>query len=194
MTPTHLGVALASILHKKRPLSRWNLYYRSRTGNGVPCFPGVEAEDEKGESYVPFFAAFTNLFKEGELQKTLPRKVRECVRGTFIFKVSLDESIWRKIALSGEHALEDLHLAIQDAFRFDNDHLYAFFMDGKRWPKDAFYHPHCDEGPYADQISLGEMELVLGKEFLYLFDFGDEWHFWIELLEIRKGKSELSRP
>jgi len=194
LTPSLLGVTLASILCKKRPLEKWNLPYRWKLEGKVLSFPGLGANQRDEKHYIPFFKAFTDFFQEGELQKTLPRKSRKLTRGTFIFKVSMGKGIWRKIAISGQHTLNALHAAIQYAFNFDFDHLYAFFMDGKSWSHDAIYAPDCNEGPYADEIRIGELELSAEKEFLYLFDFGDEWHFYVRLMEIKKEHPELSEP
>ena len=194
LTPSPLGVTLASILCKERPLEKWNLPYRWKVEGKVLSFPGLGVNQQSEKLYVPFFKAFTQFFQERELQKSLPRKPRELTRGTFIFKISVGKGTWRKIVISGEDTLEDLHSAIQSAFCFDFDHLYAFFMDGKTWSHNAIYAPNCDEGPYADEIRIGELELSIGKEFLYLFDFGDEWHFYVRLVHIKKEHPELSEP
>jgi hypothetical protein len=60
---------------------------------------------------------------------------------TYTFHVSLPDTgrVWRKLELSGEQTLEDLHLAIQSAFEWDNDHLYSFFMSGKAWDPETEY-------------------------------------------------------
>jgi hypothetical protein len=44
---------------------------------------------------------------------------------TFIFKVKLksDKRVWRKIEILGSQTLDDLHMAIQEAYGFDADHL-----------------------------------------------------------------------
>ena len=42
-------------------------------------------------------------------------------------------SVKRRVALRGDHTLADLHLALQDAFEWDNEHLYAFWLDGRFW-------------------------------------------------------------
>lgn len=55
--------------------------------------------------------------------------------------------VWRKLELRGDQTLEDLHYAIQDAYGWDADHLYSFFMSNKAWdptaeytlPEDALY-------------------------------------------------------
>src|SRR6267154_900821 len=52
---------------------------------------------------------------------------------TMIFRVKVfhDKRTFRDIELACEGTLEDLHLMIQQAFDFDYDHLYAFFLDKK---------------------------------------------------------------
>lgn len=79
-------------------------------------------------------------------------------------------------------------MAIQDAFKFDNDHLYSFFMDGKRYSKNAYHSPFSDEGPYAYDAIIGELELYLGQKILYLFDYGDSWQFAIQLMKIEEDE------
>jgi len=193
LTPSSLGVTLAPILCRRRPLEKWNLPLRQRIEGKILSFPGLEADEQNEKLYVPFFKAFTKFFPEGELQKTLSRKTKELIKGTFIFKVSLG-GIWRRIAISGEDTLEELHVAINNAFDFDFDHLYAFFMDGKRWSHNAINAPQCDEGPYTDDLKIGELDLSVGQQFLYLFDFGDEWCFWVKLEKIRKDEPGPPEP
>ena len=54
---------------------------------------------------------------------------------TLTFHVSLPGTgrTWRKLELRADQTLEDLHFAIQDAFEWDADHMYSFFMSGKAW-------------------------------------------------------------
>ncbi len=60
---------------------------------------------------------------------------------TYTFHVSLPGTgrTWRKLELSAEQTLEDLHFAIQDAFDWDADHMYSFFMSGKAWDASTEY-------------------------------------------------------
>ncbi|WP_420825513.1 IS1096 element passenger TnpR family protein [Thermanaerosceptrum fracticalcis] len=66
---------------------------------------------------------------------------------------------------------------MQEAFRFNDDHLFAFFMDGKPWSRNAYWSKEDNHPPYVDNAVIGQLGLVRGKSFLYLFDFGDEWKF-----------------
>ena len=189
-TPSHLGVAMSKILLKERPFVKWNIPYR-RTLGEFPDHPGQELEG-KGE-YVPFVEAFRSICTDGESLDMLPRRMQEHIQGNFVFRVSLG-SVWRTIAISSEDTLHDLHLAIQDAFDFDDDHLYAFYMDNRRFSDYRFEHPYSDDGPWADDAVIGNIHLVVNQQFLYLFDFGDEWHFDVRLVEIQTDKPVLPRP
>ena len=85
--------------------------------------------------------------------------------------------------------LQHLHQAIQDAFDFYDDHLYAFFMDGKPWSENVYWDKRGGDKPSADKAVIGKLGLVPGKRFLYLFDFGDEWRFNVQLEEILDSKA-----
>lgn len=182
VTITDLGGALLPILQYERDLEEWNIPYIQRETEQLVIFPGL-TEDQNEEEYEPFFKPFQELFK-GELQRTLPRG-REHNEGTFVLKVSLRDC-WRTIVVSSEHSLEEFHNAIQDAFDFDKDHLYAFFMEGKPWSHNCIYAPECDKGPSAARISIGDLGLHADQQFMYIFDFGDEWQFKVEVLEITR--------
>ena len=77
-------------------------------------------------------------------------------------------SVSRTVELLATQTFRDLHLAIQRHFSLDNDHMYAFFMSGNAWDRSGIF---CDGNP---RISLQQGGCKAGKEFLYLFDFGDE--------------------
>lgn len=133
---------------------------------------------------------------------------------TFIFKVKLrhDRRIWRKIEVLGGQTLHDLHGAIQEAYGFDDDHLYSYFMSGRAWDLSdhEYFHPDAaprDEvearmremeakirGRYpeprlsATEVELESLNLKQRQRFLYLFDYGDEWLFEVEY--VGEGVSE----
>ena len=215
ITPSTFGVTLARVLSETRNLFYWNLTNRRKQGEwraipGSP-FPGedslalfelepkrkrskVTIKEDKGRPGEPFFLPFVPLFPEGELEKTLPREGVKFVDGTYVFKVALAKNLWRRIELSANHTLLDLHRAIQKAYNFDEDHLYSFFMDGKAWSHERFTSPYEEEGPWVDDVRIGELGLFIGQNILYLFDYGDEWHFRVELEEIRTEGLKPRKP
>lgn len=76
---------------------------------------------------------------------------------TYTFKVSPVslEDCWRKIEMTDDQTLETLHNAIQQAFDFDNDHLYSFFMSGKAWDAETQYSLPESEGPFGSLLWMG---------------------------------------
>ena len=211
LTPTAFGIAIAPILYKYRDYLDWNKYNLRRDGLtsfevldqliGIAKQQGfnikgyqelVHARREGLDE--PFFKAFVPMVGSEELKQTLLKEEQTFFEGTYTFKVSLTRGIWRKIELAAKHSLDDLHTAIQEAFDFNNDHLYSFFMDNKKWSYDRYTSPNDEEGPFADEVALGELQLFTGKTFLYLFDYGDEWEFRVEMEEISSNKPLPLKP
>jgi hypothetical protein len=136
---------------------------------------------------------------------------------TFTFKVKLkhDKRVWRRIEILGTQTLDDLHKAIQEAYGFDDDHLYSIFMSGKAWDLSDIEYHHPDASPQtpieermrapaskirgtypeprlpATKKSVESLNLEPGQRFLYLFDYGDEWQFEVEYMG--EGTSEGGR-
>ena len=177
LTPTEFGVSIAPVLFQHRDYLEWNHVNLLKDG--------LRSQESLEE---PFYQAFVSLVEPGELAHTLPRERQNFVEGTYLFKVSLGRGIWREIEMAAKHTLDKLHLAIQEAFEFDNDHLYSFFMDNHKGSYDRYESPYDDNGPYADEVTIGKLGLYTGKIFLYLFDYGDEWEFKVEVEEINSDK------
>jgi hypothetical protein len=109
--------------------------------------------------------------------------------GVYEFKVTLTwaREFYCTIAARSEDNLDTLHALIQDAFEWDSDHLYAFYMNGVVW--DDLYRFSCpmegDNPPFTDEAILGELGLVPKHKFLYLFDYGDGHEFEVQVAAIR---------
>ena len=100
------------------------------------------------------------------------------------------------IALGGQQTLADLHNAIQTAFHFDFDHLYSFFMSGRAWDRHGEYAAIAEGGggaKPAHQARIEQLDLKAGSTFLYLFDYGDEHHFFVRVEEITPSDRPLEQ-
>ena len=77
---------------------------------------------------------------------------------SYTFHVSLPGTgrTWRKLELCAGQTLHDLHLAIQSAFEWDDDHLYAFFMSGKAWDSDSEYRPPDGYASWGELVGEDE--------------------------------------
>jgi hypothetical protein len=85
----------------------------------------------------------------------------------------------RTLAIRGDQTLDDLHLVLQDAFEWENDHLYAFWLSGRIWDggESAYMAPfELDPAEKSTEERIDRLGLELGQRIAYVFDFGDEWH------------------
>ena len=102
--------------------------------------------------------------------------------------------VCREIEVAANQTLADLGNAIPLAFDFDDPHLGSFFFSGKAWDRATEYALHSEANLLggarpraAGRIQLREVPFpgATGKkEFLFLFDYGDEWHFGVKLRRV----------
>jgi hypothetical protein len=104
-----------------------------------------------------------------------------------LYAPSHARQIWRELELTGDQTLEDLGEAIPLAFGFEDAHLWSFFLSGKPWDDASEYALSPSPDPAggrrarpADRLRI--RDVPAGKEFLFLFDYGDEWHFGVRLV------------
>lgn len=123
-----------------------------------------------------------------------------CRPGLYVFKVSMDprrvgEKVWRRLAVPDRISLDELSVAVLDAFKFDDhEHLYEFRYQDQRGKPRLYYHPYTDDGPYADEITVGEMGLPEKQTMKYLFDYGDSWRFDLRLERIEPTDKRVKKP
>ncbi len=103
-----------------------------------------------------------------------------------------EQEIWREIQVAANQTLEDLGYAIPDAFDFDDPHLWSFFLSGKPWDRTTEYALDTTPDPWGGEApkAAGRLRIrdvpLRGKkgnrEFLFIFDYGDEWHFGVKFM------------
>ena len=105
---------------------------------------------------------------------------------TYTFKVTYQRkrSVWQLIEIAEDQTLHDLHRTILSAVDFDSDHLYSFYMSGRAWDDSTEYASPYADGPSADEVKIGDLSLRMKQKFLYLFDYGDEHRFDVQLVGI----------
>ena len=120
---------------------------------------------------------------------------------TIVFKVSYSggKKFERTFEFNETQTLADLHDAIMKELKWDDDHLYSFFLDNKVWSKNKdseYTRPDQEdelEAKSAD-ISLNKLGFKLGQKFAYIFDFGDEHTFRIQVKNIGKAIAGQKYP
>jgi hypothetical protein len=155
------------------------------------------AEDEEDEespegvrlgAWQPLFQPY---FPEWQRNLVPPAPVfRE---GVFVFRVSLGK-VWRRIAMPADAGLETLANWILDSVDFDDDHLYEFVYRDRLGATTRVMHPYCDEGPWTDEVCVGDLPLNPGQSMVFHFDFGDDWRFDVRLERIEPPGSKIKAP
>ena len=95
--------------------------------------------------------------------------------------------VTRTIAVRGDQSLVRLHDALQDAFGWEDDHLYSFWTSGKFWDGyDCEYTRPvlAEDGQRTARVRVQTLRLAVGQKLAYLFDFGDEWRVMLTLTKI----------
>jgi len=109
--------------------------------------------------------------------------------------------ISRTIEIRGSQTLEELHEAIFKAFdRFD-EHLYEFQIGGKG-PNDpkARRYSLSESGEVMEMTGgvsetiMDALKLKKDESFGYLFDFGDDWWYQINVISIENKASKGKYP
>ncbi|WP_434581568.1 plasmid pRiA4b ORF-3 family protein [Sulfurimonas sp. NW15] len=102
----------------------------------------------------------------------------------FEFKITLlgidNPTIYRTIQVPSNFTFYDLHLVIQNAFNWDDAHLFEFII------KKKLIADHEDE--FGEENILSARDILLEDEFkrksqkaIYIYDFGDHWEHEIVL-------------
>lgn len=126
---------------------------------------------------------FAPYFPDWKSNLVIP--LPEFTEGTFVFKVSLGK-VYRSIAIDSRLTLEELTQAILDAFNFDKDHLYAFYFKDQFGNNIEVSAPLSKESPLTNEVKIGTLPIKVGSTMDFIFDFGDNWEFKVQLTEIKK--------
>ena len=93
----------------------------------------------------------------------------------------------RVIEIDSSATLEDLHLAIQRAVDFDDDHLYEFYCARTARSRDRERFDD-ENGELFSRTLTTLFPLPKDRKLFYLFDYGDSWLF--SIARTRKAPSE----
>lgn len=121
-------------------------------------------------------------------------------RETFFFRASLKPKIYRDFEISAANNLYALAQAIVRSFDFDFDHAFGFYskLKGNIYDSPVRYELFVDMGEGDDDArSIKRTRIIeafpsVGTKMRFLFDYGDEWIFLVELVS-RKPKEPKAR-
>jgi hypothetical protein len=118
---------------------------------------------------------------------------------TFMFKVIQSNYMgnvrgrpYRVLAVPGDFTLYKLAEAIISGFEFDLDHAFGFYDNPTSWSHSTegyeFFSDDdrdpLSEFPGVKKTKVKDVFTNIKKKMLFLFDYGDEWHFRVELIGV----------
>ena len=101
--------------------------------------------------------------------------------------------IWRNVEVPLTTSLKGLHEVIQAAMPFEDYHLFDFRVGEQRY---AIPVPEFD-GPETRHAKLTKLGAVIEKgfrEFVYTYDFGDNWQHTVTVEAIAEADPAVSYP
>jgi hypothetical protein len=108
---------------------------------------------------------------------------------THIFRARLSPRIYRDIEIESTRSLYDLAAAIVQAFGFDFDHAFGFFsnLGGHVFDSAVRYELFADledggEAWSVKRTTVAQAFSEVGVKMQFLFDYGDEWRFQVEVI------------
>jgi len=121
---------------------------------------------------------------------------------TLVFLASLRPKIYPDIEIAGTASLYTLAQAITWSFDFDFDHAFGFYskLKGKIYDSPVRYELFVDIGEgEGDARSVKRTRAAnafpsVGTKMRFLFDYGDEWLFLVELVNRKPKEPKVKLP
>ena len=104
-----------------------------------------------------------------------------------------EEEVLRTVRIGGSATLDDLCMVMLDSLAFDRDHMYQFCMDNRPYSRSAYVSGRDRRGKPSTNTKLYKLGLKSGQKFLFIYDFGDDWTFQMEVLSAENVSGNI-RP
>lgn len=159
----------------------------------------------------PFFG-LTGFHRFGSVVKEY-KPLKDASNHTLVLKIQMKDvtkpPMWREVEIPADYNFEQLHDVIQVVTGLENSHLWQFNVKAY---DDSLLIGFSEEGDFhgrlqfvtheADETPLTQFLQQKGDKLEYVYDFGDDWIFSVEVKELagrkiehpvcRKFKSELN--
>lgn len=140
-----------------------------------------------------------NSFQNQDVYPLFKMPTRKKPQSIYQLKITLSgirPPIWRRVQVSSDYTLGDLHPVIQVAMGWCDGHLHSFTIDGEDYGM-----PMDDDFGFSDMEMNDESEVKLSKiipgekfKFSYLYDFGDSWDHQILVEKVLPPDSDATYP
>ncbi len=144
----------------------------------VPVFSATESTQIKSAS---------KSMKRNEKHTLNVLQLRVSIKG-------ISPQIWRKLLVTSDTTLHDLHLMIQAAFGWYNYHLYKFSDGNESYSRPDDWDEFEPKDMDSTKVTLGDLNLSVGGKLTYVYDFGDYWEHIVSVQKILAMGTSISFP
>ncbi len=118
------------------------------------------------------------------------RRPRDTEVRTYRVRIDLRDTkppVWRRLELSSDLFLNELHEVVQTAFGWTDSHLHQFGSGPAYYDRQTEYYlcpfqvGEGEPGIPEEQVRLDEVLAEVGDILHYCYDFGDDWQHSIKL-------------
>ncbi len=100
--------------------------------------------------------------------------------------------ILRRLLVSGDSTIADLHDTLQITFGWSDDHLHRFLIHGRQYGFAYIGGITFRDDPR--RIKLSDLGLRVKEKFFYEYDFNDQWRHSIRVEAILPSKPDRRYP
>ena len=90
-------------------------------------------------------------------------------------------TVWRRIQVKSDTTLAKLHRILQCVMGWEDAHLHQFVIQGQRFGVPDEDHLDPRETKDERKIKLREIAAAASGQFVYRYDFGDDWQHTLEI-------------
>jgi hypothetical protein len=121
---------------------------------------------------------------------------------TLVFRASITPQIYRAFEIADTSSLYVLAQVIVRSFDFEFDHAFGFYskLKGNIYQSPLRYELFVDMGEAegkarsVKRTRAAEAFPTIGAKLRFLFDYGDEWEFLVELVKRKPKEPKVKLP
>jgi site-specific recombinase XerC len=133
-------------------------------------------------------AATANIVSNGSMKESKPIVIYQLK----IFILDIHPMIWRRIRVSSNSTIADLHYIVQIAMGWTDSHLHRFIINGEEYGISQIGGISFNKDPH--KVQLADFRLGEKHRFFYEYDFGDDWRHEILVEKVLTSKSNNLDP
>jgi site-specific recombinase XerC len=126
--------------------------------------------------------ATANIASNGSMKESKPIVIYQLK----IFILDIHPIIWRRIRVSSNSTIADLHYIVQIAMGWTDSHLHRFIINGEEYGVAQIGGISFTSDPH--KVQLADFRLGEKHRFFYQYDFGDDWQHEILVEKILISK------